>query len=325
MPVPDPGLFVMGRSQKAIGLFFLVLLTSAGSLPAAENFHLSIFSNIALNNGQINEIVFPAETTDNPYFSRLEWQLRNVVLLGLGVRIRFLEKFSFQTSVYSNLSTGFGLMENYDWKSPSSSDHTHYSKSNAILDNLGSWQVDSTLSYEFLTISYFSFAGGLGFNFQRWSFHDELVSYKYPASVGNSLDSFIGKTTVNYTVLYFFPQVLLSLAFTYKRFGAQLLLSYGFLALTDATDYHEARDIRFRDSIFPGNYLNAGLTTFFQATKVIRINLGLSYRAILENRGYTVIENQAAAENRVLENRSGNSGEWFNIELGVEFSVWRNP
>lgn len=167
----------------------------------------------------------------------------------------------------------------------------------------------------------FSFYGGLGFRFYRWTFQDTLISYRYPPSLQGTLDKYIGGNTVSYSVNYFLPQVLLAGAFEYEWFRALIDLRYGFLGYIDAVDNHVIRRIRFRDRIFPAHYLGAGLFLWFRVQKFIRIRLDLNFAAVLETRGYTIIEKPKKLRHRVQPSQSGNSGIWFDVGIGIEFQI----
>ena len=310
--------------SRSFYLFSLLLCFTAarGELSGGENFGLAVSVDTVFSSGLVNELIYPSVESKNAYLSTLEWEIRNVFFIGPTVTIDFLEKFSFSFSAYGNLNAGSGRMRNSDWKVPESADTSHFSESHVVLDSFTNWHLNAALHRRFAAFRNIAFYGGLGFRFYQWTFQDTLISYRYPPELQGTLDKYIGGNTVSYSVNYFLPQVLLAGAFEYEWFRALIDLRYGFLGYIDAVDNHVIRRIRFRDRIFPAHYLGAGLFLWFRVQKFTRIRIDLNFAAVLETRGYTIIEKPQTLRHRVQPNQSGNSGIWFDAGIGIEFQIF---
>ena len=213
------------RAVTVLGVFILI----AGHFKAfcdegynvrrklSDDVDISVSLDTILKNGSIDELVFPSEETDNPYYSKLDWSAANVFFIGLSAEVTVLKQLSFRAAVHTNVNDGFGFMEDYDWEEYDSPQWTHYSKSHSNAVPFNTWLCDFNILYQFPKFSYFKIYSGLGVQYQRWSFEDELISVDYP-DTGTDIDQYKGINSISYRVNYFFPEILIGGDFEYKKF-----------------------------------------------------------------------------------------------------------
>lgn len=298
-----------------IPLFLAALLPSL--LWSEDRWSVLIKPDIKVAFGQVNEIVYPTIVAKSPYYSKLDWDITGVLLLGTSISLQDRYGSSATLSFSYGLSKGWGYMKDFDWKDSVVDQYTHYSKSRAYVDE--SYRLDFEI--DLLLINYNAFFLNLqgSANYRYWYFRDKLLVIDYPAvEMTPSVYGYIGENSITYTFSNLFPQLGIKTGFDFKFFRVSFSLNYGFLSFIEAKDHHIFTETRYYDTIFPGNLLNFSLDSEFYPLKHWVIGLSFEFEHLFETKGFSQL--QIGNNNKQMSlNRAGASYSVFVVTVSSGF------
>jgi outer membrane protease len=265
----------------------------------AENpFALSLNYQFGFLYGQVEEIVYPADTVA-PLLSQLLWNMKPVLYNGLQLdlsRINPLDKRSFFASLA--LKYGIpgisGVMEDGDWMSKENDALTNFSSHDNFTREMFLADVSAgialPLPFRFLLKIYadfsymrFCFSGMDGYGIYARS----LGGGRYaPIDDNPNREDFSGKKVINYTQEWMTLALGLSFNFYPSRyFSTVLSFQISPLVFCNGLDEHLLTKTQFNDYLLGGLFLEpmAGLSFF--PTPWLAIALDCSWRFISQTKG----------------------------------------
>lgn len=231
-------------------------------------------------NGEAKEHVFDYETADGSrrQLSRLDWDLKNVVMGGFNGSVRPLNMakgidlahdltfntvngLTFNVGYWTALTEGDGEMDDYDWLNTGSEEWTHYSLSD--VDVTEGYLLDVNVAWDFiqwkeiLTGRVFA-----GYKQNGWTWEDSGQYLLYP-EYGYVPQALHGENMIDYEQEFRMPYAGLGLDATFALKPVELTVSgrLTFSPSVEATDWddHLARDIHFKEEFEDGEMFGFGL------------------------------------------------------------------
>lgn len=214
--------------------------------------------SMGLLNGDAVEHVYDYEGANGGRrpLSRLDWDLKDVVMGGGQVSARVTERLSMNGGLWLALTEGSGEMDDYDWMDPGSSDWTHYSLSE--VDVTEGYIIDMNLGWELIRSESAALRAVAGYKQNGWSWEDRGVYALYP-ELGYIPYPFDGQNLINYEQEFRIPYLGLG---TDLKSGALTLsgcVNWSPLVEANDWDHHVARNIKFKETFEEGDMLGAGV------------------------------------------------------------------
>ncbi len=239
---------------------------------------------LGLLNGEAKEHVYDYETLGGSrrQLSRLDWDLKNVVMGGANGSVRLLGQLTLNGGLWLALTEGSGEMDDYDWLDPRTTDWTHYSLSEVdvtagyILDLNAAW--DLVADWHGLT------AGVLaGYKQDGWTWEDRGVYLLYP-EYGYVPQDLYGENMINYEQEFRMPYLGASADWTWNNFTLAGRLTYSpYMWATDWDD-HVQRDMHYQEDFAGGDMLGLGFEARYDfaqgALKGVFLAAALDYQKI---------------------------------------------
>lgn len=246
--------------------------------PAKEGKIPSVAGQISFGmlNGEAKEHVYDYETADGSrrQLSRLDWDLKNIVMGGVNVSVRPMNMFksidlsqdlTFNTAngvtlnfgYWNALTEGGGEMDDYDWLDTSSTDWTHYSLSD--VDVTEGYIFDLNVAWDFIqwkdSVTGRVFAG---YKQNGWTWEDSGRYLLYP-EYGYVPQDLAGENMINYEQEFRMPYLGASADWT--RGAITISGRLIFSPSVSATDWdeHVARDLHFKEEFTGGDMFGLGL------------------------------------------------------------------
>ncbi len=269
--------------------------------------------SLGVVNGEAKEHVYDYETADGSrrQLSRLDWDLKNVVMGGGNGSVRLLKKLTLNGGVWFALTEGNdGEMEDYDWLDMTSSEWTHYSLSE--VDVTQGYIVDVNAAWDLVTWNDLTARIYAGYKQNGWTWEDRVQFgiYDFIYWEGN------GDNMINYEQEFRIPYVGGSADWAVGNFTFTGYVTWSpFVSATD-WDEHVARDMHYKETFDGGDLLGLGAEarySFSQGSmKGAFVSAAVDYQKIDlivgdvefygEETGYTVVSDtdMAGVENNYL-------------------------
>ncbi len=252
--------------------------------PAKEGKIPSVAGQLSfgLLNGQAKEHVYDYDTGSRRQLSRLDWDLKDIVMGGINFSVRPMnmvkgidlnKNLTFNTAngvtlnfgYWNALTEGSGEMDDYDWLDYGSSDWTHYSLSD--VDVTEGYVLDVNVAWDF--IQWKDLATGrvfAGYKQNGWTWEDHGKYLLYP-EYGYVPQDLYGEKMINYEQEFRMPYVGAGADFMLGDFTISGRLTYS--PSVEATDWdeHVARSIEFKETFEDGEMLGFGLDVRYDFTK----------------------------------------------------------
>lgn len=287
-----------------------------------KNVPFAVQGSLGLLNGEANEHVYDYETVDGSrrQLSRLDWDLKNVMMGGFNGSVRLLDKLTLNGGWWLALSEGSGgEMDDYDWLDTGSADWTHYSLS----------EVDVTEGYVFdLNVGWdlvrdwngLNATALAGYKQDGWSWEDHGVYLLYPEYGYVPQDAY-GENLINYEQEFRMPYLGLSADWRTGNFTVLGRVTYSpFVSATD-WDEHVARTLQFKESFEGGDLFGAGVEARYAFTQGfmngIFLTAAVDYQKIDLIVGDMEVTDYSTGETGGDTDVAGIENEYLVISLGL--------
>jgi len=208
--------------------------------------------------------VFPGQRYQ---LSRLDWDLKSVVMGGGNLSARLLDKLTLNGGWWLALTEGSGEMDDYDWLIPElSPEWSDYSLSDVdvtegyILDLNVAWDL---VEWNGLTGRVFA-----GYKQNGWTWEDSGVYALYSeGGFRNSYYELGGENMIDYEQEFRIPYLGGSADWALGDFSVSGYLVWSPIVSATDWDDHLARDIHFKEEFEDGDLLGFGIEGRYEFTK----------------------------------------------------------
>lgn len=291
---------------------------ASASLKEGESYGFSLAPLASLVYGHSNELVFDSSSDPYPYMSRLNWQIRPAVVLGVKGSFNLKDMFFVNGAFGTAVNRGRGIMTDHDWLSEYfdavDTEWTHESVSDIYYTS--SFLLDSNAGYRFLSRKALKMNGMLGFKYMKWGWTDSITSITYP---GQDLDYLIGVNGIDYTIQYRIPYLGISGMMEKDLFRGGLTFLYSFLVSADDHDHHILRSLHFYDSFKKGQYFGLSASAAWHWHEHFALSLAYDFDYIPEITGNTTVYNDSGSYLGTFEDGAGVSYAASSVTIALEY------
>ena len=275
-------------------------------------------------NGIADEIVYDGAKK----LSHLEWDIKNLKMLSLGLNSQFFNGFGARIKFATAINNGDGKMVDYDWVGDNfdgNIDHnnwTHRSISNVKIQK--AQQFDIAGSYN-LYKDELKF--NLGYKHDRFKWRDYGGSFIYSEfGFRDYVGNFDDERGITYEQTFKTPYIGLEYQKELfdKEIYANIFGNYSNLVYAHDTDIHHQRNLKFDEYFKNGKYYNWGANIFGKVKENIYLGLGYEYTYYPENTGYTIIQDLETKESYISYDSAGIRNKFSKISLNLKYNFTTN-
>ena len=259
----------------------------------------TISPQIGLLNGKIVENVWNVKTSTTEdtitYYpttrmSRLDWEIKNACLFGADTDFHFNDKYSFLISFKNGFPKDCGIMEDYDWLNPFTTEwendpadeltnyskHTNYMNGFCFgrifyLDKNNNISLTPRFGFEIEDISFSGIGGWRTYKSENWE-----------------KKQFADKKVISYSQSFIAPVLSLNCDFNFlSYFEATLDLSVLWIKLMNCYDMHHERNALFNDRIEKTWKFGTQGSVFYKINQSHKIGFSGWINFIPESYGFT--------------------------------------
>lgn len=189
--------------------------------------------------------------------SRLDWADAIAPALSIAGSAGFFNVM-VQARIDMAVPVRSGVMEDYDFLSPGSTEPSLYSRHDAYLDK----DFTGVLSVGYVfRLGAWELTPGIGFSYanRKWSAQDGYL--QYPVSgmwTGDEPKQTVTGTVISYEQAVWFPFISLSVSRAFSRFGFAVTGSVSPVLKGETIDTHFTRSTRFYDTLADENFFSGG-------------------------------------------------------------------
>jgi len=321
-------------NNKSIYLMAVGLLVCAGNaqamhagngLPVVSNnwAAVSVQGSVGLLNGTAQENVYSSVSDARYHLSELDWDIRNVVMVGAEVSVALKNTVWLNAGLWGAATKGNGQMNDWDWLlEESGSPWTDWSLSDA--DMTSAWMLDLNASFELTRFGGLGLRGIAGYKYNTWKWQDYGLQHIYssdPATPGgfrNDVANDPHDTAIIYEQNFHIPYIGAGLNYTTSRWVLDAYVLYGPYVVANDYDQHQLRHLDFEATFNGGGqYFGAGLRATWLFTKHGYLSVALDGQVIPEMYGdMTVTETDTGAQQTSSGTAGINSQVWM-LSLGA--------
>ena len=279
--------------------------------------------SLGVLNGEAKEHVYDYDSMDGSrrQLSRLDWDLKNVVMGGGNGSVRLLNRLTINGGVWLALTEGNdGEMDDYDWLDTTSSDWTHYSLSE--VDVTQGYIVDVNAAWDLVVWNDLTARIYVGYKQNDWKWEDRGVYLLYPeyGYIPVDLD---GEHMIDYEQEFRIPYLGGSADWALGDFTLTGYVTWSPIVSATDWDEHVARDLHFKETFDGGDMLGAGLEARYSFTqgslKGAFVSAALDYQKIDLIVGDMVVENIATGDRGSDTDTAGVENNYLLLSLGGGF------
>ena len=242
--------------------------------------------SLGLLNGEAKEHVYDNEVFPGERYqlSRLDWDLKSVMMGGGNASVRLLEKLTLNGGFWLALSEGDGEMDDYDWLVPEAyPEWSHYSLSE--VDVTEGYILDLNVAWDLIEMEGVTARVFAGYKQNGWSWEDR-GQYALYSDTGFRADYYElgGESMIDYEQEFRMPYL-----------GASADLAMGGLSLSgylvwspivSATDWddHLARDMHYKETFEGGDMFGLGAEVRYDfsqgSLKGLFLSAGVDYQMV---------------------------------------------
>ena len=280
--------------------------------------------SLGVLNGEAKEHVYDYETADGSrrQLSRLDWDLKNVVMGGGNGSVRLLNKLTLNGGIWFALTEGNdGEMDDYDWLDTTSSEWTHYSLSE--VDVTEGYIVDVNVAWDLVTWNDLTARIYAGYKQNGWTWEDRGVYLLYPeyGYIPVDLD---GENMINYEQEFRMPYVGGSADWVLGNFTFTGYVTWSPIVSATDWDEHVARDLHFKETFDGGDMLGLGVEARYSFTqgsfKGAFVSAALDYQKIDLMVGDMEVEDISTGERGGDTDTAGIENNYVMFSLGGGFT-----
>jgi outer membrane protease len=294
--------------------------------------------SLGLLNGEGNEHVYgyydvnPAEvffldkSSGTRYqVSRLDWELKNVVMGGGSLSARLLDKLTINAGLWLALSKGGGEMEDFDWLGPiygvPAELNTHYSLSD--VDVTEGYILDLNVAWDLYRRNGLVARVMAGYKQNGWTWEDRIRYLVYIDDFFIPDYTHAGDNGINYEQEFRIPYLGASADWAWNQLTFSGYLTWSPLVSATDWDEHVLTGVNYKETFTDGDMLGFGLEArydfiegFFRGAFV---TAALDYQAIDLIIGDMELYDTTTGESAGAKNAAGIENEYLVISLGGGF------
>jgi len=279
-------------------------------------------ASMGVLNGEAKEHVYDYDTGSRRALSRLDWDLKNIVMGGFNGSVRVMDKLTLNAGFWTALTQGSGEMDDYDWLNESSSDWTHYSLSE--VDITEGVLFDLNMAWDLIAWDQGVARVMAGYKYNKWSWEDHGVYLLYP-EYGYVPEPQYGENMIDYTQELNIPYIGGSVDWSPL---SDLTLSgyavYSPIVSANDRDDHKARTLLFTETFDDGDLLGLGIEARYVFTDGFMQNMFLSaaldYQVLDLMIGDMEVTDYSTGETGGDEDVAGIENEYVTLSIGCGMS-----
>lgn len=276
--------------------------------------------SLGVINGEANEHVYNNEVIPGSRYqvSRLDWELKGVVMGGGSGSVRLLDKWTLNGGLWLALTQGSGEMEDYDWLDPRAPDWTHYSLSE--VDVTSGYILDLNAAWDLVEWNGLEARALAGYKQDGWTWEDRGVLLLYPEFnyIPQDLD---GVNMINYEQEFRMPYLGVSADWRGNGIAISGHVIYSPYLWAKDWDEHVTRNLYFRETFAGGNMLGIGCEIRYDFPQGpvpgLFLSAALDYQKIDLIIGDMEVLDATTGEFGGEKDAAGIENEYLAISLGV--------
>lgn len=217
--------------------------------------------SVGLLNGDAKEHVFSNDVFPGERYqlSRLDWDLKSVVMGGGNLSVRLLDKLTLNGGWWLALTEGGGEMDDYDWLIPEASpEWSDYSLSE--VDVTEGYILDLNVAWDLIEWNDLTARVMAGYKQDGWTWEDRGVYALYSESgFRDAYYDLNGENMINYEQEFRMPYLGASADWALGDFSVSAHLIWSPLVSATDWDEHVARDMHFTEEFEEGDMVGLGI------------------------------------------------------------------
>jgi len=274
-------------------------------------------TSLGLLNGEAKEHVYDYDTGRRRQLSRLDWDLKGILMGGFNGSVRVMDKLTINGGLWTALSEGTGEMDDYDWLDPNSSDWTHYSLSD--VDVTAGFIFDLNVAWDLITWEEVTARVYAGYKQNHWEWQDRGVYLLYP-EYGYVPEPLYGDNMINYEQTFNIPYLGGSADWVMGDLTLSGYLTYSPIVSAEDKDQHVARTLNFKETFDGGDMFGLGLEARYAFTEGfwqnIFVSAALDYQKVDLIIGDMEVTNYTTGESGGEKNVAGIENEYLVLSVG---------
>ncbi len=276
--------------------------------------------SMGMVNGEAKEHVYDYETADGSrrQLSRLDWDIKNVMMGGFNGSIRLLDKLTLNGGWWLALSEGSGEMDDYDWLNTDSEDWTHYSLSD--VDVTEGYLIDLNVAWDLVEWKDLTARVLAGYKQDGWTWEDRGVYLLYP-EYGYIPQDLGGDNMINYEQEFRMPYLGASADWAMGNFTVSGSLIYSPIVAAEDWDQHVERTLNFHETFDGGDMFGLGVEARYSFTQGFFngafASAALEYQKIDLIIGDMELEDYSTGETGGDSDVAGIENEYLLLSLGL--------
>lgn len=309
----------------AAGLVGAQAMSVGNGLPVATNkaVAVSVQGSVGLLNGTAQENVYSNVRGERYHLSELDWDIKNVVLVGAQVSVVLKNTVWLNAGLWGSATKGAGQMNDWDWlMEEPGSPWTDWSLSDVDLTR--AWLLDLNAAWEFMRWGGLGLRGIAGYKYNSWKWQDYGIQHIYssnptiPGGFRNDVANDPHNTAIIYEQEFHIPYVGAGLNYATGRWVLEAYALFAPYIVANDRDQHLLRSLDFEETFNGGGqYAGLGLRATWQCTERCYLSASLDGQIIPEMYGdTTVTDTRTGARDTSTGTAGVNSQAWM-LSLGA--------
>ncbi|AHK20515.1 omptin family outer membrane protease [Yersinia similis] len=305
---------ILAKKGGCVLALFMLSQTAAANNNTDTAGNVTVSTSFGLLNAESIESVYQAETA-NKRLSQLNWKTNNAPIVKLDISWDALPRLTLTAKAWSTLSSGQGVMDNYDWLTPQQtqwSDWSHHEKTNLNYAN----EIDINAKIWFFKQHNYRVGPILGYqeNNHSWTAYGGNFNYNNGTNVFAAPDGIVG---VGYKQKFDMLYIGLAGSYRYQQLEFNALLKYSNWVNANAYDNHYSRKVSFKDSSKNSSYYSAVIDAGYYFTENTKLFVEAAWNQYSEGRGETQTLNYATGN--VGNGKSGIEHQSQTLTVGFQY------
>jgi outer membrane protease len=295
-------------------------------LPVVSNSFLavSVQGSLGLLNGKAQENVYTSVGGERFRLSQLDWDIRNVVMLGAEVTVALKNTAWLNFGLWGAANQGNGQMNDWDWllEEPGSP-WTDWSLSSVDLTR--AWLLDLNVSVELTRFGALGLRGIAGYKYNTWTWEDHGIRHIYssdpavPGGFRNDVRSDPPSTGIIYEQDFHIPYVGAGLTYAAGRWNVDAYALYSPFVVATDYDQHLIRSLDFQEDFTSGQYFGAGVHGTCTFLGQAYATLALDGQIIPETYGDQTVTDTRTGQSESSTGTAGLNNQIWMLSLGVGY------
>ncbi|WP_042818890.1 omptin family outer membrane protease [Yersinia wautersii] len=303
-------------AKKGVGALALLILshTAVANNNTDTAGNVTVSTSFGLLNAESTESVYQS-SEPNQKLSQLNWESNNTHIIKMDISWDALPRLTLTAKGWSTLSSGQGVMDNYDWLTPQQtqwSDWSHHEKTNLNYAN----EIDINAKIWFFKQHNYRVGPILGYqeNNHSWTAYGGNFNYNNGTNVFAAPDGIVG---VGYKQKFDMLYIGLAGSYRYQQLEFNALLKYSNWVNANAYDNHYSRKVSFKDSSKNSSYYSAVIDAGYYFTENTKLFVEAAWNQYSEGRGETQTLNYATGN--VGSSKSGIEYQTQTLTVGFQY------